>query len=89
MKDLQDILDLFAKNNNLNCRYILRTFSINANGFSCLKNYTLELYRRVGNQSILLSSVSSRGKSDEVEKLAAAELLTRIVKEDLLNYGLE
>ena len=89
MKDLQDILDLFVQKNNLNCRYILRVFSVNASGFSCLKNCTLELYRRVGNQSILLSSVSSRGKSDEVEKLAAAELLTKIVKENLLNYGLE
>lgn len=89
MKDLQDILDLFVQKNNLNCRYILRTFSVNANGFGCLKNCTLELYRRVGNQSTLLSSVSSRGKDDEVEKLAAAELLTRIVKEGLLNYGLE
>lgn len=89
MKDLQDILDLFVKKNNLNCRYILRTFSINVNGFGCLKNCTLELYRRVGNQSILLSSVSSRGKEDEVEKLAIAELLTKIIKEDLLNYGLE
>ena len=89
MKDLQDILDLFAKNNNLNCRYILRNFSVDLNGFGGLKNYTLELYRREGNKSILLSSVSSRGKSDEVEKLAAAELLTRIVKGNLLNYGLE
>lgn len=89
MKDLQDILDLFVQKNNLNCRYILRTFSINANGFGCLKNCTLELYRRVGNQSILLSSVSSRGKENEVEKLAIAELLTKIIKEDLLNYGLE
>lgn len=89
MKDLQDILDLFVQKNNLKCRYILRTFSINANGFGCLKNCTLELYRRVGNKSILLSSVSSRGKSDEVEKLATAELLTKIVKENLLNYGLE
>lgn len=89
MKDLQDILDLFVQKNNLNCRYILRTFSVNTNGFGCLKNCTLELYRRVGNQSYLLSSVSSRGKDDEVEKLAAAELLTRIIKEDLLNYGLE
>ena len=89
MKDLQGILDLFVQKNNLNCRYILRVFSINANGFGCLKNCTLELYRRVGNKSTLLSSVSSRGKSDEVEKLAAAELLTKIVKENLLNYGLE
>lgn len=89
MKDLQDILDLFVQKNNLNCRYILRVFSINASGFGCLKNCTLELYRRVGNQSTLLSSVSSRGKEGEVEKLAAAELLTRIVKENLLNYGLE
>lgn len=89
MKDLQEILDLFVQKNNLNCRYILRTFSVNANGFGCLKNCTLELYRRVGNQSILLSSISSRGKEDEVEKLAIAELLTKIIKEDLLNYGLE
>lgn len=89
MKDLQDILDLFVQKNNLNCRYILRVFSVNASGFGCLKNCTLELYRRVGNQSILLSSVSSRGKEGEVEKLAAAELLTRIVKENLLNYDLE
>ena len=33
MKDLQDILDLFVQKNNLNCRYILRVFSVNANGF--------------------------------------------------------
>ena len=89
MKDLQGILDLFVQKNNLNCRYILRVFSVNASGCSCLKNCTLELYRRVGKQSTLLSSVSSRGKENEVEKLAAAELLTKIIKEDLLNYGLE
>ena len=89
MKNLQEILDLFVQKNNLNCRYILRTFSVNANGFGCLKNCTLELYRRVDNKSTLLSSVSSRGKENEVEKLAAAELLTKIIKEDLLNYGLE
>ena len=89
MKDLQDILDLFAKNNNLNCRYILRNFSIDLNGFGGLKNYTLELYRKDWKGSTLLATVFSKGKSDEVEKLAAAELLTKIVKGNLLNYGLE
>ena len=89
MKDLQDILDLFAKNNNLNCRYILRNFSVDLNGFGGLKNYTLELYRKDCKGSTLLATVFSKGKSDEVEKLAAAELLTRIVKGNLLNYGLE
>lgn len=89
MKDLQDILDLFAKKNNLNCRYILRNFSVDLNGFGGLKNYTLELYRKDWKGSTLLATVFSKGKSDEVEKLAAAELLTRIVKGNLLNYGLE
>ena len=89
MKDLQDILDLFVKKNNLNCRYILRSFSVDLNGFGGLKNYTLELYRKNWKGSTLLATVFSKGKSDEVEKLAAAELLTRIVKGDLLNYGLE
>lgn len=89
MKDLQDILDLFVKNNNLNCRYILRDFSVNLNGFGGLKNYTLELYRKDWKGSTLLATVFSKGKSDEVEKLAAAKLLTRIVKGNLLNYGLE
>ena len=89
MKDLQDILDLFVQKNNLNCRYILRVFSVNASGFSCLKNCTLELYRKDWKGSTLLATVFSKGKNNEVEKLAAAELLTRIVKEDLLNYGLE
>ena len=89
MKDLQDILDLFVKKNSLNCRYILRDYSVNANGFGGLKNYTLELYRKDWKGSTLLATVFSKGKNDEVEKLAAAELLTRIVKEDLLNYGLE
>ena len=89
MKDLQDILDLFTKNNNLNCRYILRNFSVDLNGFGGLKNYTLELYRKDWKGSTLLATVFSKGKSDEVEKLAAAELLTKIVKGNLLNYGLE
>ena len=89
MKDLQDILDLFAKKNNLNCRYILRNFSVDLNGFGCLKNYTLELYRKDWKGSTLLATVFSKGKSDEVEKLATAELLTKIVKGNLLNYGLE
>ena len=89
MKDLQDILDLFVKNNNLNCRYILRNFSVDLNGFGGLKNYTLELYRKNWKGSTLLATVFSKGKSDEVEKLAAAELLTKIVKGNLLNYGLE
>ena len=89
MKDLQDILDLFAKRNNLNCRYILRNFSVDLNGFGGLKNYTLELYRKDWKGSTLLATVFSKGKSDEVEKLAAAELLTKIVKGNLLNYGLE
>ena len=89
MKDLQDILDLFAKNNNLNCRYILRNFSVDLNGFGGLKNYTLELYRKDWKGSTLLATVFNKGKSDEVEKLAAAELLTKIVKGNLLNYGLE
>ena len=69
--------------------YILRNFSVDLNGFGGLKNYTLELYRKDWKGSTLLATVFSKGKSDEVEKLAAAELLTRIVKEDLLNYGLE
>ena len=89
MKDLQDILDLFAENNNLNCRYILRNFSVDLNGFGGLKNYTLELYRKDWKGSTLLATVFSKGKSNEVEKLAAAELLTKIVKGNLLNYGLE
>ena len=89
MKDLQDILDLFAKKNNLNCRYILRNFRVDLNGFGGLKNYTLELYRKDWKGSTLLATVFSKGKSDEVEKLAAAELLTKIVKGNLLNYGLE
>lgn len=89
MKDLQDILDLFVKKNNLNCRYILRTYSVNANGFRGLKDYTLELYRKDWKDLTLLATIFSKGKSDEVEKLAVAELLTKIIKEDLLNYGLE
>ena len=57
MKDLQDILDLFTKNNNLNCRYILRNFSVDLNGFGGLKNYTLELYRKDWKGSTLLATV--------------------------------
>lgn len=89
MENIQTILDLFTQSNKLNFRYILNYYTINSKGFGGLKEFTLNLYRNKEGKSTLITSIITRGKIEEVENLAKLELLNKIVKENLLNYGLE